>query len=96
MVKLPWEKLTPFADFLRSLPSSHGRSGMDDEDEEDEDEMQAYEDSMQRLKVRRAGHPIESPADAQDADEITKKMTRDEYVHYSDCRQASFTYRKGE
>jgi transcription initiation protein SPT3 len=23
-------------------------------------------------------------------------MTRDEYVHYSDCRQASFTYRKGE
>lgn len=32
----------------------------------------------------------------QDADEITKKMTKDEYVHYSDCRQASFTYRKGE
>lgn len=31
----------------------------------------------------------------QDADEITKKMTKDEYVHYSDCRQASFTYRKG-
>ena len=52
MVKLPWEKLTPFVDFLRSLPSSHGRAGMDDEDEEDEDEMQAYEDSMQRLKVR--------------------------------------------
>ena len=23
-------------------------------------------------------------------------MTKDEYVHYSDCRQASFTYRKGE
>ena len=32
----------------------------------------------------------------QEADEITKKMTKDEYVHYSDCRQASFTYRKGE
>jgi transcription initiation protein SPT3 len=23
-------------------------------------------------------------------------MTRDEYVHYSDCRQASFTYRKAK
>jgi transcription initiation protein SPT3 len=23
-------------------------------------------------------------------------MTRDEYVHYSECRQASFTYRKGK
>ena len=23
-------------------------------------------------------------------------MTREEYQHYSDCRQASFTYRKGE
>jgi len=23
-------------------------------------------------------------------------MTKDEYVHYSDCRQASFTYRKGK
>lgn len=23
-------------------------------------------------------------------------MTKDEYVHYSDCRQASFTYRKGD
>lgn len=22
-------------------------------------------------------------------------MTREEYQHYSDCRQASFTYRKG-
>jgi hypothetical protein len=31
----------------------------------------------------------------QEADEITRKMTKDEYVHYSDCRQASFTYRKG-
>jgi len=62
MVKLPWEKLTPFADFLRSLPSSHGRAGMDDEDEEDEDEMQAYEDSMQRLKVGLAGWVSISPA----------------------------------
>lgn len=30
-----------------------------------------------------------------DADEATRKMTRDEYVHYSECRQASFTFRKG-
>ena len=30
------------------------------------------------------------------ADERTKNMTREEYVHWSDCRQASFTYRKGK
>ena len=27
---------------------------------------------------------------------MTRQMTREEYQHYSDCRQASFTYRKGE
>ncbi|WVQ64594.1 uncharacterized protein L199_002761 [Kwoniella botswanensis] len=76
MMKLPWELLTPFSDYLRTLPSKQNR---DDDEEEDEDEIQAHQDSMQRLR---------------DADEITKKMTKDEYVHYSDCRQASFTYRK--
>ncbi|WWD22864.1 hypothetical protein CI109_107359 [Kwoniella shandongensis] len=76
MVKLPWELLTPFSDYLRGLPS---KKAVEEDEEEDADEMQAYQDSMQRLR---------------DADEITKKMTKDEYVHYSDCRQASFTYRK--
>ncbi|WWD06054.1 hypothetical protein V865_004139 [Kwoniella europaea PYCC6329] len=76
MMKLPWELLTPFSDYLRTLPSKQNR---DDDEEDDEDEIQAHQDSMQRLR---------------DADEITKKMTKDEYVHYSDCRQASFTYRK--
>ncbi len=31
-----------------------------------------------------------------DADEATRRMTRDEYVHYSECRQASFTFRKAK
>ena len=31
-----------------------------------------------------------------DADEATRRMTRDEYVHYSECRQASFTFRKSK
>lgn len=48
MVKLPWELMTPFSDFLRGLPTSMNR---DDEEEEDEDEMQAHQDSMQRLRV---------------------------------------------
>lgn len=30
------------------------------------------------------------------ADERTKDMTREEYVHFSECRQASFTFRKGK
>lgn len=32
----------------------------------------------------------------QQADKRTKGMTRDEYVHYSECRQASFTYKKAK
>ena len=50
-------------------------------DEEDEDDIEAHEASIQRLK---------------EADDATRQMTREEYQHYSDCRQASFTYRKCE
>jgi transcription initiation protein SPT3 len=32
----------------------------------------------------------------QNEDERTRAMTKDEYVHYSECRQASFTYRKAK
>ena len=31
-----------------------------------------------------------------EADELTKKMTIDEYMDYSDCRQASFTFKKNK
>ncbi|KAJ2510628.1 Transcription initiation protein spt3 [Coemansia sp. RSA 2049] len=53
----------------------------DDEDDDEEGMLDAQSDSLKRLR---------------DADEITKQMTRDEYVHYSECRQASFTYRKNK
>lgn len=51
------------------------------EDEEDDDEEEMNYATLQRLKT---------------ADERTRNMTRDEYVHWSDCRQASFTFRKGK
>ncbi|KAG0020590.1 Transcription initiation protein spt3 [Podila clonocystis] len=54
--------------------------GNEDDDDDDDDE-DAYLDSMQRLR---------------DADRITFAMTREEYEHYSECRQASFTYRKAK
>ena len=44
--------------------------------------------------VSRAKAAISALTFAQDADEATRLMTRDEYVHYSECRQASFTFRK--
>ncbi|KEI37571.1 uncharacterized protein L969DRAFT_89521 [Mixia osmundae IAM 14324] len=54
----------------------------DDSDaEEDEDDRIAYEDSKKRLRL---------------ADEHTRNMTREEYAHYAECRQASFVYRKGK
>ncbi|KAJ1669900.1 Transcription initiation protein spt3, partial [Spiromyces aspiralis] len=53
----------------------------DDDDEDDLDAANMHIESLKRLRH---------------ADEVTKRMTRDEYVHYSECRQASFTYRKGK
>jgi len=57
------------------------QAGHQSDDEEDEDDIEAHEASIQRLK---------------EADEATRQMTREEYQHYSDCRQASFTYRKAK
>ncbi|KAG0306489.1 Transcription initiation protein spt3 [Dissophora globulifera] len=56
-------------------------AGNAEDDEDDDDDEDAYLDSMQRLR---------------DADRITYAMTREEYEHYSECRQASFTYRKAK
>jgi transcription initiation protein SPT3 len=47
MAKLPWETMTPFTDLLRSLPGKQ----REDEEADDEDEMQAYRDNLQRLRV---------------------------------------------
>lgn len=51
------------------------------EDEEDEEEEEMNYATLQRLEK---------------ADERTKNMTREEYVNWSECRQASFTFRKGK
>ena len=52
-----------------------------EDDEGDEEEEEMNLATLQRLK---------------NADERTKNMTREEYVHFSECRQASFTFRKGK
>ncbi|KAI0068696.1 TFIID-domain-containing protein [Artomyces pyxidatus] len=57
------------------------QSGHQSDDEEDEDDLEAQEAALERLK---------------EADDVTKQMTREEYQHYSDCRQASFSYRKAK
>ena len=51
------------------------------EDEDDEEEEEANAATLERLEQ---------------ADKRTKGMTKDEYVHYSECRQASFTYKKAK
>lgn len=57
------------------------QAGHQSDDEEDEDDIEAHEASIQRLK---------------EADDATRDMTREEYQHYSECRQASFTWRKAK
>ncbi len=51
------------------------------DDEDDEEEQEANAATLERLKL---------------ADRRTRGMTKDEYVHYSECRQASFTYKKAK
>lgn len=51
------------------------------EDEEDEEEDEMNAATLQRLRT---------------ADERTKGMNAEEYLHFSECRQASFTFRKGK
>jgi len=60
MVKLPWELMTPYSDFLKSLPTANSK---DDDDEGDEDEVQAHHDSMQRLRVSLTSHFLRFKAD---------------------------------
>lgn len=52
-----------------------------DEDDMDDDEREANIATLKRLKM---------------ADDRTRGMTKEEYVHWSDCRQASFTFRKSK
>lgn len=51
------------------------------EDEEDEEEEEQNDATIARLAA---------------ADERTRNMTREEYEVWSECRQASFTFRKGK
>jgi transcription initiation protein SPT3 len=51
------------------------------DDEEDDEEEEQTEATLARLAS---------------ADERTKNMTKDEYAYWSDCRQASFTFKKAK
>ncbi|KAK9471694.1 transcription initiation factor IID, 18kD subunit-domain-containing protein [Dipodascopsis tothii] len=64
------------------LPTMFSEPVPENEDEDvDEEEMEANFATVERLRH---------------ADERTKAMTQEEYVHWSECRQASFTFRKGK
>jgi transcription initiation protein SPT3 len=63
------------------VPSFYNQEVPERDDEEDEDEEEMNFATLQRLKK---------------ADERTKAMTKEEYVTWSEYRQASFTFRKGK
>lgn len=62
-------------------PLLGGLHGNMDDEKIDEEEREAVLAQIKRLKQN---------------DERTRDMTQQEYVHWSDCRQASFTFRKGK
>lgn len=47
-IKLPWEITNVFSEYL-------GAPGGEEREEEDDDDIEAHEDSLQRLKVRECG-----------------------------------------
>jgi transcription initiation protein SPT3 len=63
------------------VPSLYNQEVPERDDEEDEDEEEMNYATLQRLNK---------------ADERTKAMTKEEYVTWSEYRQASFTFRKGK
>ena len=63
------------------VPSLYNQEVPERDDEEDEDEEEMNFATLQRLNK---------------ADERTKAMTKEEYVTWSEYRQASFTFRKGK
>lgn len=63
------------------VPSFYNQEVPEREDEEDEDEEEMNHATLQRLNK---------------ADERTKAMTKEEYVTWSEYRQASFTFRKAK
>ncbi|KAG9228058.1 transcription initiation factor IID, 18kD subunit-domain-containing protein [Amylocarpus encephaloides] len=63
------------------VPSFYNQEVPERDDEDDEDEEEMNYATLQRLKK---------------ADERTKAMTKEEYVTWSEYRQASFTFRKGK
>jgi transcription initiation protein SPT3 len=62
-------------------PLIGGISGNMDDEKIDEEEREAVLAQIKRLRQN---------------DERTRNMTQQEYVHWSECRQASFTFRKGK
>jgi transcription initiation protein SPT3 len=67
-------------DLVWDVPSFFSEQVPPRDDEEDEEEEEMTMATLQRLKY---------------ADDRTKDMSKEDYMHWSECRQASFTFRKG-
>ncbi|KAJ3010452.1 UNVERIFIED_CONTAM: Transcription initiation protein spt3, partial [Siphonaria sp. JEL0065] len=85
-VKFSWELINSFSAILDTHNNSNDNNMDEDQDANDDinidfEARQAYEEQIMRLRV---------------ADEVTRHMTQEEYVYYSECRQASFTFKKAK
>lgn len=77
---MPW-------DLSRMFTEPVPERALDDDELDDDDIFDIDDDGNDN------SHTL---ARLREADERTREMTRDEYVHWSECRQASFTYRKSK
>ncbi|KAI8613602.1 transcription initiation factor IID, 18kD subunit-domain-containing protein [Chytriomyces sp. MP71] len=80
-VQFSWELINSFANILEDAANNAEEDDEEVEAIDDHEARAAYEEQILRLKV---------------ADEVTQEMTKEEYVYYSECRQASFTYKKAK
>lgn len=78
MIPLPWDFVYSYSQCIEEEPLFNLDCDSGFE-EEDNEEQEAYLHQMQRLKT---------------ADEYTRNMSQEEYIRYTECRQASFSYKR--
>lgn len=90
--RIPWRPTNVYAEHLKDLSDSEDDLTI---------EMDQSTSTNIRLKVSLlipilVSHTLNDSSRLKMADDYTRNMSIEQYQHYAECRQASFTHRKGK
>ncbi|TPX36603.1 hypothetical protein SmJEL517_g01176 [Synchytrium microbalum] len=80
-IHFSWDPLSSFNAMVDDYSADEDDDDNDDEQDLDDEQDQAHQAHIQRLRTE---------------DEVTKAMTLEEYKRWTECRGASFTYKKAK